>query len=143
MNAALQPDTPELTMLRLHSRVDLPDPKHPAVRIDSVIDPANVDFSTDAGGRRHARLLVTLVALPDPVPLAVDRRQPVSTLPQTSGAYVVDLDPEAFRKLFASGMPMHQELTLAPGRYRLRLGVTDLTTHRVGTLDMPVEIKQN
>ena len=67
----------------------------------------------------------------------------MSTLPQTSGAYVVDLDPEAFRKLFASGMPMHQELMLAPGRYRLRLGVTDLTTHRVGTLDMPVEIKQN
>lgn len=38
---------------------------------------------------------------------------------------------------------MHQELTLAPGRYRLRLGVTDLTTHRVGTLDMPIEAAQN
>ncbi len=140
MNAALQPDTPELTMLRLHSRVDLPDAKHPAVRVDSVIDPSNVDFSTDAAGRRHGRMLVTLVALPDPVPVAADRRQAVSTLPQTSGAYVVDLDPEAFRKLFTDGMPMHQELTLAPGRYRLRLGVTDLASHRVGTLDMQIEI---
>ena len=35
---------------------------------------------------------------------------------------------------------MHQELTLAPGQYRLRLGVTDLASHRTGTLDMPIEV---
>ena len=138
MNAALQPDTPELTMLRLHSRVELPDPKHPAVRVDSIIDPGNVDFSTDGRGRRHARLLVTLVAMPESSPL----QKTVPAFPQTSGAYVVDLDPEAFQKLFTSGMPMHQELTLAPGRYRLRLGVIDLANQHTGTLDMPIEVAQ-
>jgi hypothetical protein len=139
MNAALQPDTPELTMLRLRSTVQLPDAQHPAVRIDSVIDPENVDFSTDARGRRHAQLLVALVAIPYANPYAADRKSPLP-LPQTSGTYVVDLDPQAFQKLFTSGMPMHQELTLAPGRYRLRLGVDDLANHHIGTVDMPIEI---
>jgi VWFA-related protein len=140
LNAALQPDTPELTLLRLHSKVELPDAQHPAVRIDSVIDPANVDFSTDAQGRRHARLLVSLIAIPETESRSADHnKQPIGP-PQTSGAYVVDLDPQAFQKLFTSGMPMHQELALTPGHYRLRLGVTDLANHHIGTLDMPIEI---
>ena len=140
LNAALQPDTPESTMLLLKSKVELPDAQHAAVRVDSVIDPGNVTFSTDAKGRRHAHLLVTLVAIPSQGSYIEGKKQAGSPLPQTAGAYIVDLDPEAFRKLFTSGMPMHQELTLAPGRYRLRLGVTDLASHRTGTLDMPIEV---
>jgi VWFA-related protein len=143
LNAALQPDTPESTMLLLKSKVKLPDAQHPAVRVDSVIDPGNVSFSTDSNGRRHARLLVTLVALPVEGAYAEGKTPGTSPLPQTSGSYVVDLDPQAFQKLMSSGMPMHQELALPPGRYRLRLGVTDLANNRTGTLDMPVEIVQN
>lgn len=140
LNAALQPDTPESTMLLLKSKVQLPDVQHAAVRIDSVIDPGNVTFSTDAKGRRHAHLLVTLVAIPSQGPYIEGKRQAASPLAQAAGAYIVDLDPEAFRKLFRSGMPMHQELKLAAGRYRLRLGVTDLASDRTGTLDMAIEI---
>jgi VWFA-related protein len=143
LNAALQPDTPESTMLLLKSRVQLPDTQHAAVRVDSVIDAGNVTFSTDAKGRRHAHLLVTLVAIPSQGSYTEGKKPAGSPLPQTAGAYIVDLDPEAFRKLFTSGMPMHQELKLAPGRYRLRLGVTDLASDRTGTLDMPIEIAQN
>ncbi len=142
LNAALQPDAPETTMLLLHSKVQLPDAQHSSLRVDSVIDPGNVYFSTDSRGRRHAHLLVTLVAIPavaDPY-APVRKKQPPPAFPQTSGAYVVDLDPDAFRKLFTSGMPMHQELTLAPGRYNLRLGVMDVTSRRSGTLDMPIEV---
>jgi hypothetical protein len=140
LNAAMQPDTPELTLLRLHSRVELPDAQHPAVRIDSVIDPANVDFSTNAQGRRHAHLLVSLIAIPETESRSADHNnQPIGPS-QTSSAYIVDLDPPAFQKLLASGMPMHQELALAPGRYRLRLGLTDLGNHHIGTLNMPIEI---
>jgi hypothetical protein len=141
LNAALQPGTPDSTMLLLKSKVLLPDVQHPAVRIDSTIDPANVDFSTDSRGRRHAHLLVTLIAIPETESggKAKADKQPAN-LPQTSGHYIVDLDPEAFRKLFTSGMPMHQELALPPGSYRLRLGVIDLANQHTGTLDMPVEI---
>jgi len=144
LNAALQPDTPDSTMLLLKSKVLLPDAQHSAVRVDSVIDPVNVAFSTDSRGRRHAQLLVSLIAIPEiesDGKAKADKQPP--SLPQTSGAYVVDLDPQAFQKLFTSGMPMHQELTLPPGRYRLRLGVSDLGSHRIGTLDMPIEVVQH
>jgi VWFA-related protein len=139
LNAALQPETPEATMLRLRSKVLMPDAEHATVRVDSVIDAENVAFSTDARGRRHARLLVTLVALPELNPAHLPDKEPAAPV-QTSGVFVVDLDEAAFQKLLASGMPMHQELALAPGRYRLRLGVSDVNNDRVGTLDMPVEV---
>jgi VWFA-related protein len=141
MTAALQPDTPEETMLLLKARVELPDAAHPAVRVDSVIDPGNVSFQTDARGRRHARLLVTLEAMPDPAAEAkVDPPKDSQQPPQESGMYVVNVDEAAFQKLFTAGMPAHQEMKLAPGRYRLRLGVCDLNNHRIGTLDMPVVV---
>jgi hypothetical protein len=37
-------------------------------------------------------------------------------------------------------MPVHLELRLSPGSYRLRLGVSDMNNHHVGTLDMPIQI---
>jgi len=39
-----------------------------------------------------------------------------------------------------SGVPIHMELDLKPGKYRLRLGVSDMATHNLGTLDMPVAL---
>lgn len=37
LNSALQPDTPDVTMLHLRARVELPDSDHPQVCVDSVI----------------------------------------------------------------------------------------------------------
>jgi VWFA-related protein len=136
MKVALQPDTPNLTMIRLRAKVELPDAQHPNLRLDSVIAPATVSFSTGAHGRHHAHLLVTLIAVPD----AALHRQVKLNPVQTSGIYAVNLDSAAFQKLMLSGMPMHQALRLAPGSYHLRLGVVDLANGRLGTLDMPVTI---
>jgi VWFA-related protein len=142
LDAALQRNAPELTVLRLHAKVELPDAQHANVRVDSVIDPINIDFSTDTQGKHHAQLLVTLVALPDTLPsTARPKHQPASVpMHRTSGAYIVDVEQPAFERLLTSGIPMHQELALPPGQYRLRLGVSDLGNHRIGTLDMPIEI---
>lgn len=137
LNAALQPDTPDVTMLRLRARVQLPDHDHPQVRIDSVIEPANVDFSTDAAGRHHANLLVSVIAISGK-DVAKGKKPDIPA--QTSGRYVVNLDEAAFEKLLDLGMPMHQQLQLPPGSYRLRLGVIDMNNHRMGTLDMPVQV---
>ena len=137
LNSALQPETPDVTMLHLRARVELPDNDHPQVRVDSVIEPANVDFSTDAAGRHHAKLLVSLIAISD---RDIPKEKKPDTPEQTSGMYVVNLDEAAFRKLLTSGMPMRQQLRLTPGSYRLRLGVIDINNHRMGTLDMPVEV---
>jgi VWFA-related protein len=140
MTELLQPDTPQATALRLKSTVSLPDAAHHAVRVESVIDPGNVEFVTDAKGRRQARLMVTLEALPDPLPSNAAPGAATKP-PQVSGLYVVDVDEAAFRKVLTDGMPAHQQITLPPGHYRLRLGVCDLANLHVGTLDMPVTVE--
>jgi VWFA-related protein len=133
LHVALQPETPESTMLPLRSRVRLPDAQHPALAVDSVLDPSNAAFTTTADGKRHAQFLVLLIALND-------GEQQVAAPPQSSGVLKLDLTPDQYQIAITSGVPMHQELTLKPGKYRLRLGVSDMSTHNLGTLDMPVDI---
>jgi VWFA-related protein len=133
LHIALQPETPESTMLALRARVLLPDAQHPSLRIDSLLDPSNANFTLTADGKRHARFLVLLVALKD-------GSQQLAAPPQTSGVLQLDLTPDQYKIALESGIPVHQELRLKPGKYRLRLGVSDMSTHEIGTLDMPVEL---
>jgi len=133
LNAALQPGAPESTMLLLKGQVDLPDATHPETFVETTVDPAGVEFTTDAGGHRHARLLVLLVALNDSI------NQPENP-PQTSGIMRVDVDPTLYASILKDGIHFQQKLALKPGRYRLRLGVSDMNNNRLGTLDMPIEI---
>jgi hypothetical protein len=101
--------------------------------VDAFLNPRNVGFTISPDGMRHAQLAVLLVAFND------GDQQKGSPL-QTSGALRLDFTPEQYKEAMASGIPFHQELALKPGRYRLRLGVSDVNTHRIGTLDMPVVI---
>jgi VWFA-related protein len=133
LNTALQPEAPESTLLLLKGKVEFPDAQSPDVHVITTVDPAEMEFSTDAAGHRHARLLVLLVALND------SSDQPDSP-PQTSGSIKVDLDPEEYAAVLKAGISFQQKLTLRPGRYRLRLGVSDMNNHRLGTLDMPVVV---
>jgi VWFA-related protein len=133
LNSALQPEAPEATLLLLKGKVELPDAANPEVHVISTVDPGNVEFSTDAAGHRHAKLLVLLVALND------GPNQPDSP-PQTSGTIHVDLDPSEYAAVLKSGIAFQQKLALKPGKYRLRLGVSDMNNHRLGTLDMPVVV---
>jgi VWFA-related protein len=133
MHFAMQPETPESTMLSLRVRVRLPDAQHSAVRVDSVLDPANAGFSTTADSKRHAQFLVLLIALND-------GEQQVAAPPQTSGVLRLDLTPDQYKIAMTSGIPVHLQLELKPGKYRLRLGVSDMSTHDLGTLDMPVDV---
>jgi hypothetical protein len=133
LHIALQPETPESTMLALRSQVRLPDAQHPNLAVDSVLDPSNAAFTTTADGKRHAQFLVLLIALND-------GEQQVAAPPQTSGVLKLDLTPDQYRIAITSGIPLRQELALKPGKYRLRLGVSDLSTHNLGTLDMPVDL---
>ncbi len=133
LHIAMQPATPESTMLGLRARVGLPSAKHPNVSVDSALDPSNAGFTTTADGKHHAQFLVLLIALND-------GEQQVAAPPQTSGVLKLDLAPDQYKIAMTTGVPLHQELTLKPGKYRLRLGVSDLSTHNLGTIDMPVEI---
>jgi VWFA-related protein len=133
LHIAMQPATPESTMLALSSRVRLPTAQHPALSVDSVLDPSNAGFTTTPDGKHHAQFLVLLVALND-------GEQQVAAPPQSSGLLKLDLTQDQYQIAITSGVPLHQELTLKPGKYRLRLGVSDMSTHNLGTVDMPVDL---
>jgi len=130
---AMQPMTPESTMVLLKSKILPSDQAGKEVIVESTIDPDTVAFTTTADGHHHAKLLVTLIALNDG---ETQPRQP----PQSSGNLNADLDPARYNFILHNGIAFQQRLTLAPGKYRLRLGVMDDTSHRIGTIDMPVSV---
>jgi hypothetical protein len=65
LNLALQPGTPESTLLQIKGKVDMPDATHPETFVETTVDPASVEFTSDGNGHRQAKLLVLLVALND------------------------------------------------------------------------------
>jgi VWFA-related protein len=138
LNAALQPGAPQSTLLLIKSAVELPDASNPYVLVDTTVDPAGIHFSTDAAGTRHGRLLVLLVALNNGEN-GKDAVQPDSP-PQTSGSLHLDFTPDQYQAILKTGIQFGLKLPLKPGNYRLRLGVSDMNNHRLGTLDMPVKI---
>ena len=130
--AALEPDVLEAAMLRISSRLLPPGPASGLVQLDSTLDITNVGFAQDQGGGRHAKVLVSLIAYRD-----AGKAAPVR---QTSTALNLDLSPEQYKTYSQSGVQFRQQLPLTPGKYRLRLGVADLSNHRLGTLDIPVVV---
>lgn len=145
LNAALRPETPESTMLALQSKVDPPSAQQPGVLVHSVLNASSLNLAPDADGHRRGQLLVALIAFREDT--SKPGTQPTAQLqvqaqapPQTSGVLNLDLNPGQYQTILKDGIAFTQQLQLPPGRYRLRLGVTDITTHRLGTLDMPVTI---
>jgi hypothetical protein len=130
---AMQPTTPESTMLLLRSKLLPPDPAHPGLMVESTIDTNSVAFTTTSDGHRRAKLQVTLIALNEG---DVQPGKP----PQVSGTLNIDLDPARYSFILQNGIAFRQQLPLKTGKYRLRLGVSDDTSHRIGTLDMPVSV---
>jgi VWFA-related protein len=133
LQRAMQPGVPEETAVRLRSRILPADPQHPGLTVESTIDPADVAFTATPDGHQHARLFVQLVAFND----AAD--QP-TTVPQTSGTLNIDLDPQKFGFIQSAGIGFRQQLALKPGKYRLRLGVSDENSHKPGTLEIPLTV---
>jgi hypothetical protein len=43
--------------------------------------------------------------------------------------------------LLRTGLQIHQDMTLKPGTYQLRLAVMDRLSGRIGTLDVPLTIE--
>lgn len=50
LNTALQPGTPQSTLLLLKGKVDLPDATHPETFVETTVDPASVEFTSDGNG---------------------------------------------------------------------------------------------
>lgn len=138
LNFALQPGAPESTMLLLKGKVQTPTASDPNLLLDATVDPSGVNLSTDSAGNRHGKLLVLVVALNRGVN-GKQVKQPVNP-PQTSGTLHLDFTPAQYRSILKTGINFALRLPLKPGSYLLRLGVTDMNNHRLGTLDMPVTV---
>jgi VWFA-related protein len=135
LKAALQPEMPESSMLTLRSRVEVPESATGVVRVSSAVSAQNLSLVSSEDGHQHGRLLVLLVALND----AAGAAQP-NAPPQTSALLNLNFDRAQYQAALANGVTFTQQMKLPPGRYRLRLGVSDLDAHRLGTLDMQVQV---
>jgi VWFA-related protein len=127
MIAEMQPGVPESTMLLLRVKV-VPDNATGKVSIDYGVYAPDVVFTGDA--LKHAQLEFVAVAW--------DKDQ--KSAGNISETMDLDLKPETFQKMQNTGVPAHEELTLKPGNYKLRLGVMDYTSSKIGTLEIPVTV---
>lgn len=126
--AAIQPSVPESTAVAMRVRVSGHDSADGVIKLDYVIDPANVSF-VDSEGGKSVRLDFMVVAFAEGRNVTQVADTLEGTLPQ-----------DKFESVVKTGIPARQELKLAPGRYLLRVGVIDRNSTRIGTLDVPVEI---
>jgi VWFA-related protein len=130
--AAMQPGLPPSTMLVITASVQPPDANSKAVRIDYTIDTGGVVF-TDMPDHTQRAVL-------DCMAVALDRKGEVAG--QVANTMDAQIPPAQFTGLQRTGLPLHQELTLAPGAYDLRLGVLDRASQKVGTVELELVIPE-
>jgi hypothetical protein len=53
------------------------------------------------------------------------------------------LKPATYQSTLDHGIPVHLELELKPGAYKLRLGVLDHGSGKIGTVDVPLPASEN
>jgi VWFA-related protein len=127
--SAMQPGLPPSTMLLLTAKVLPPDSSNRTVRIDYNINAAGITFADNVDRSRLAVLDCMAVALDSSGKIAAQ-------IANRMDAHV------SAEQLTANGnmLPMHQELTLPPGTYDLRLGVIDRASQHVGTLNLALVV---
>ncbi|MBI3474595.1 MAG: VWA domain-containing protein [Acidobacteria bacterium] len=128
---AIQPMVPASTMLLVKAQVLLPDSEHKTVRIDYAVDSHDISFADTADQKKHAAV--------DFMSVAWDRD--FKSAGFSTDTMEADFLPAVYKQIMQTGFPAHQELTLKPGSYTLRLGVIDRGSQKIGTVDVPITIK--
>ena len=127
----MQPSSPPSTTLIIKARVVPPDGPAGATRIDYLVDVHDLAFNQSADHRQTADLMF--------VAAAWDTAG--SPKGNVSANFRLPLNAAQFDVLARSGLQIHQEMTLKPGTYQLRLGVLDRLSGKMGTLDVPLSIE--
>jgi VWFA-related protein len=130
--AAMQPGLPPSTMLVLTAKVLPPDASSKTVRIDYSIDTAGVVFTGTTNQNQRTVL--------DCMTVALDQKGAIAG--QVANTMDAQIPSDQFGGFQRTGLPLHQELTLPPGTYDLRLGVMDRASQRVGTLGVVLVIPE-
>lgn len=105
--------------------------KRPLVRYvaDYTIDPSGFEFTTLPDGKQERKLEITQVAY-DAAGVRVNF---------TDGGFAVDTPPI---ENASQAIRMHQEIDLPTGPVFLRIGVHDLLSGRIGTLEIPLKTEK-
>jgi len=129
---ALQPATPQSTMIRLKAQVLPPDPEHAKVRIHYLVDGSGLKFADGTGNRKNGTLQFITIAWDRNLKAAV----------HSSHTMELSLPPEKYDYVVHNGLAIYDEFELPPGPYNLCLGVMDQGSKKIGTLNVPLQIAE-
>ena len=133
MIASMQLGIPVSTTLLLRVQVLPPDANKNAVQIDYGVYAPDISFTTSDDQRRHAKIEFAAVAW--------DKKN--ASAGSTSQTMDLALKPPSYQSALEHGLSAHLELELKPGAYKLRLGVLDYGSGKIGTLEVPISVPEN
>ncbi|HLJ86587.1 MAG TPA: VWA domain-containing protein [Candidatus Angelobacter sp.] len=128
--SALALESPMVTMLPFAAQVSMPTATEPDVIVNFGVDPRAISFDLQADHLRHAKV--------DFVILAFDGKGKV--VASKTDTLTASLRPDTFDAVMTSHLPFEQHVNLAPGKYRLRIGVRDQRNNLIGTVLADVEV---
>jgi len=130
---ALQPGMPPSTMLLLNVKVLPADESRKNTRME---------FQVDAGGIAFTEMPDhTCRALLDCMTVAFDTKG--NDAGQVANTFQIMLSAAEYESAQHSGFTLQQEIALAPGSYRVKVGIMDPGSQKVGTLDVPLVISSD
>jgi VWFA-related protein len=107
--------------------------KHPVhYMVDYWVDPRGLGEKAAADGKQERDLEVTQVAYNDE-----GIRENYTDMPL--GVPMSDAESQ---KALTDGIQLHQEIDLPPGKNFLRIGVRDILTGEIGTVEIPVDVEK-
>lgn len=130
VSLAMEPNAPLATQLIMKARVVPPDESGKPTAVDMLIDMHDLSLNPGYGSQKT----------PDVQFVAIARDAKGQQCASFSEGYHAPLSPPQLEALMRTGLQLHQEMTLPPGSYQLRLGVMDRISGRIGTMDVPLTI---
>lgn len=129
MATAMLPDVPVSTQFIMKARVTSPEGTDEATKVDILVDAHDLAV-TEEKGQKTPDVQFAAIAWDK------DGKQCASF-----SAVFHAVSQAQYESLLRTGLQVHEEMPLKPGSYRLRLGVMDRLSGRIGTLDVPLMIK--
>ena len=117
-------------MLLLNVKVLPADETHKNTRMEFQVDSGGIAFSEMPG---H-----TWRALLDCMTVAFDAKG--NDAGQVANTFQVTLSAAEYESAQRTGLTLQQEIALPPGSYRVKAGIMDPGSEKVGTVDVPLVI---
>ncbi|MBI3484938.1 MAG: VWA domain-containing protein [Acidobacteria bacterium] len=131
--SAMKPDTPPSTMVIFDVLVVPPaKANRMQIPVDLLVDPRTLSPEDTAGGGKRFRVEVHVAAYTLEGKVAATK----------DSAIEAPLTAEKFAAVQQQGFPLRAMIELSPGRYRMRVGVRDLRTGFIGTVDVPLALEK-